>query len=1120
MAQIRAWLAELGLPQYVEAFERNDVDFGVLAALSEEDLKELGVLSLGHRKKLLGAIQTLSAVPAVPAEIAPRASAAERRQLTVLFCDLVGSTALSNQLDPEELRKLMQSYQQACRDVIERYAGHIAQFLGDGIMAYFGWPRAHEDDAERSLRAGLEIVAAVKQVSAPAPLSVHIGIATGAVVVGEGTGEDATAPKLAVGETPNLAARLQALAAADEVVIAPSTHQLAGGAFYYADLGEKRLKGIVEPVRAWKVLGVSQAEGRFEATHAARLTPLVGREEELSLLLRRWEQAKEVEGQVVLLSGEPGIGKSRITQALLERIASEPHFRLRYQCSPYHTNSAFYPVIEQLHRAAGIASHDSPEEKLVKLEALLASSGSTYPNSVALLGALLGVPTAAKYSPLAFTPQKQKDETIRALEHQLLGLARQRPVFFQIEDAHWVDPSTLESLDGLVQVMQQSRVLVLITFRPDFQAKWTGQSHVTLLTLNRLGKRQTAELIRNVLGNNALPAEIQDQIAAKTDGVPLFVEELTKSVLESGLIRHGNDRDPLPALAIPTTLHDSLMARLDRLAPVKEVAQIGACIGREFDYALLSLVSPSQQGKLDEALRDLVASGLVFQHGTPPEAKFIFKHALVQDAAYGSLLKSTRVQLHAQIARAIEEHFAAKQDSEPELLAHHYGQAGLFEQAVQYRQKAGERAMTRSAYREAVAHLQKGLELLAMTTPSSQRSTTELSLQTALGWAYVPIRSWSAPEAHAAFARAHAVATELGDTPSILALMGLWGFHMVRGDQQTAMRLAQQTLPLVQRQADSALLIQATNALGGCLVVTGSLVQGVRHLREAVRLYDPNTHAGLAYMFGLHPKASALHWLGPALWLLGYPDQSLTTVEEAVALGRGLSNPFTEAACVDRLSWIHSFRREWDKAAFEAERTHEIAAQQGAPLYVAAATYWIGLSRVLGRGAAEGIEQMRRGMDGVKTLGTLINHPMMLGGLAEALGRVGRYDEALSALDQATRMVRKHGEQFWEAELYRVRGEILLALDPSAKKAGEEAFTQALDIARQQEAKMLELRAACSLARLWSELGRRTEARALLAPVYEWFTEGHETLDLRGAKALLEELGSGEHAAWPSGARS
>jgi class 3 adenylate cyclase len=716
---IGEWLDDLGLGKYTKVFAENEIDLATLPHVTEEDLKVLG-LTLGARRKLLAAVERLDH------EIKPKSGArvdgdraggteAERRQLTVMFCDLAGSTELSERLDPEDLREILQAYQKACSEIIGRYEGHVAKYIGDGLLVYFGYPKAHEDDAQRAVRAGLEIVSGVAglsgRIGAPPniELAAHLGIHTGLVVAGEMGAGDTREEMAIVGETPNIAARLEGLAGPGSVLISDSTHSLIEGLFVCEALGPQSLKGISEPVAVYRVKGETTARSRFEAAASRGLMPLVGREQEMALLLDRWEQAKHGEGQVVLLSGEAGIGKSRITRMLRDRVASEDHVRLRYQCSPYHTNSALHPIMDQLERAAGFARDDPARVRLGKLESLLAQSSRQPAEAVPLLAAVLSIPTGDRFPPLELSPEAQKERTLAALIDQIKGLAENRPLLIIFEDAHWIDPTSQELLDLIVDHAQALKALVLITYRPVFASPWGGHPHVTSLTLNRLGRRQSQSMVRALTANKSLPDEVLDQILAKTDGVPLFLEELTRTVLESGLLKEEEDlyvlAGPLPPLAIPATLHDSLMARLDRLSPIKEVAQTAAAIGREFSHQLLSEVSTATDEGLEDALAQLAEAELVFRRGKPPQATYTFKHALVRDAAYESLLKSKRRELHGRIAEALEQSFPERAEVEPELLAYHLTEAELTEPAIAYWRTAGLRAIERSANVEAVAHL-------------------------------------------------------------------------------------------------------------------------------------------------------------------------------------------------------------------------------------------------------------------------------------------------------------------------------------------------------------------------------------------------------------------------------
>src|SRR5215471_7859146 len=805
MLRVADWLNKVGLGQYAQLFADNAIDTSVLRLLTDQDLQQIGV-ALGHRKKILRAIAELdeAGLGLQPApQPAPR-NDAERRQLTVMFADLVGSTALSTNLDPEDLRQIIGAYHRCCGEQIAKCGGFVARYMGDGVLAYFGYPLAHEDDAERAVRAGLALVAAVAKLdpAAESTFRVRVGIATGQVVVGELIGESVALDHAVVGETPNLAARLQACAEPDTVVIADSTRRLLGELFEYRSLGGMHIKDFGDSVPVWQVTGASAVDSRFEALHGTNLTQLVGREAEIGLLLERWERAKEGDGQVVLLSGEPGIGKSRIVQELRDRLSDELHTRVSHYCSPYHTSSPLYPVISLLERAAGFDRTDTAEAKLNKLEALLALSATDVWEAAALLAAVLAIPTDHRYPPLTLTPQRQKQRTLEVLVDQLAGLAEQRPVLAIYEDAHWMDPSTSELLGLVIQRVQRLPALVLITFRPEFTPPWTSHAHVTRLSLSRLTRRQASVIALRVTGGKVLPAEVLEQIVSRTDGVPLFVEELTKSVVESGLLQDAGSRfemtGPLPPRTIPATLHDSLMARLDRFSPVKEVAQIGAVIGREFSYELLAAVVHIPAGQLVQALGQLVASELVFQRGTPPEATYSFKHALVQDTAYQSLLRSKRHLLHAKIARIMEERFPEIAEARPELLAHHFTEAGLASEAIVYRQRAGERNLGRSAYVEAISHLKQGLELLKALPDCPERVEQELNLRLTLGSALTATQGYAGPEVGATYLRTRELCRKLGEAPPQLfpALHGLYRFYHVRGELHAGLEAGEQLFKL------------------------------------------------------------------------------------------------------------------------------------------------------------------------------------------------------------------------------------------------------------------------------------------------------------------------------------
>ena len=769
MQQIADWLKTLGMSEYAERFAENGIDVAALPHLTDQDLKDIGVL-LGHRRKMLAAICKLAGAASATPEPTARADepkpqdTAERRQVTVMFSDLVGSTALSARMDPEDLREVISAYQKCVAETVRRFGGFVAKYMGDGVLVYFGYPEAHEDDAAQAVRAGLELIGAVSSLKHDAPLQTRVGIATGLVVVGDLIGSGEAQERGIVGETPNLAARLQALAEPNMVVIADGTRRLLGNLFELDDLGAKDLKGIAGPVRAWAALRASSAEGHFEALHTTGLTALVGREEELELLLRRWSRAKSGEGQVVLIAGEAGIGKSRLTAALLESIAAEPHTRLRNFCSPQHTDSAFYPIIGQMERAAGLARDDAPQARLDKLDALLAQN-STPAQDAALFAELLSLPNDGRYPVLDVPAPQRRQRTLEALVSQVAAFARQNPVLMIFEDAHWTDPTSLELFGRIVDRITTFRVLLIVTFRPEFEPPWIGRSHVTALTINRLAQRDIDVMIDRVVANKLLPASIRQDIIERTDGIPLFVEEMTKAVLEAeseGDARRTAAAVPSPALAVPASLHASLMARLDRLGPAKDVAQIGAAIGREFSHGLLAAVARKPEAELNSALERLITAGLLFRQGEPPHASYLFKHALVQDAAYGALLRSRRQELHVRIATTLKEHFADLVDRQPELLAHHLTGAEQVEQAADQWLKAGQFAAAHSAYAEAVSHFDRGLSLLGSLS-DAQRDRLEIELQLAKGVSLISAKGFSSAEAAKANARAQELSEKTGD---------------------------------------------------------------------------------------------------------------------------------------------------------------------------------------------------------------------------------------------------------------------------------------------------------------------------------------------------------------------
>jgi class 3 adenylate cyclase/predicted ATPase len=1100
--EIAVWLRDLGLEQYEPAFRDNDIDGEVLRRLTIEDLRELGVRSIGHRRRLLDAIAALgTGVPPSPESPLPNPPSlagegrvgveGERRQLTVMFCDLVGSTELSARLDPEDLRAIIGAYHRCVAEIVEGFGGFVARYMGDGVLVYFGYPQAHEDDAERAARCGLALVDRVPRLDQAEELHARVGIATGLVVVGGEVVEHDVA-----GDTPNLAARLQALAEPDTVVVAASTRRLTGDLFEYHGLGEIELKGIAGPVSAWQVLRPSVLASRFEALRGSALTPLVGRDEEINLLLRRWVRAKVGDGQVVLISGEPGIGKSRITAALAGRLHAEPHIRLRYFCSPYHQDSALFPFIEQLGRAAGFAHDDPPEARLEKLEAVLALA--TPPREdVALVADLLSLPTSEAHPLPNLSPQRKKEKTLEALIRQLEGLARGQPIVMVFEDAHWIDPTSRELLDLTVEAVRNLPVLLIVTFRPEFQPPWTGQPQVSTLILNRLDRRDRTTLVAQIAGGEALHDEVITQIVDRTDGVPLFVEELTKSVLESGVSRVG----------IPTTLHDSLMARLDRLASVRLLAQIGAAIGREFSYQLLHAVSRLPDDELQAALARLVASELVFQRGRPPEAVYSFKHALVQDAAHGSLLRSTRQRLHAQIARALETQSPELMDSQPELFAQHYAEAGLVEKSVVYWGKAGHRSAARSAIVEAATQLQKGLDQLALLPDDLEHQRQGLEFFGALGAALNAVKGQAAQETGHAYARARELWEKLGSPLEFLGVPhGQSRYHGHRGELDLAQRLDDDLLRLSLQRNDTKGLFLGHLSSSRNQFIGGKLPLSRWHLEKAFALYDPASHDSLVQQVGYHPQISFQSLLGAVLFCLGYPDQALARISAAIAEARRLAHPPTLAMCFGHGARLLSLGGKNAVLDQWVDQFDAMATEQSFPVWHAEATIYRGWAKVTNGDVTEGISLLRSGSVAFRATGTEMWTPDHIALLASACEIAGRVEEGVTLLDDASQIVDSTGERWFAAELHRHKGQLLLRQGHA--EAAAELYCKALSIARDQEAKLWELRAAVSLAQLRRDQGRHDEAYDRLAPVYGRFTEGFDTRDLKVAKALLDTLES------------
>jgi class 3 adenylate cyclase/predicted ATPase len=1124
MQEIADWLGKLGLGQYAQRFAENDISFIILPDLSDQDLEKIGVASLGHRRLLLRAIAQLkvvdkggsTAAAAVPPTVSGKTDIAERRQVTVMFSDLVGSTALSARMDPEDLREVISAYQKCVAETVQRFGGFVAKFMGDGVLIYFGYPQAHEDDAERAVRAGLELVATVGALETHASLQTRVGIATGLVVVGDLIGSGASQEQAIVGETPNLAARLQGLAEPNSVVIAESTRRLVGSLFELEDLGAQNLKGISERTQAWAVLRPSSVEGRFEAMHASGLTNLVGREEEIDLLLRRWSKAKSGEGQVVLLSGEAGIGKSRLTAALLERLANEPHTRLRYFCSPQHTDSAFYPIISQMERAAGFAHDDPREAKLDKLDTVLALS-FTPRQDAALFAEMLSLPNDGRYPTLELAPQQRRQKTLEALTTHVEALSRSNPVLIIFEDVHWLDPTSLEALGRTVDRLRTLGVLLIVTYRPEFEPPWVGRSYVSALALNRLGVREIAAMIDRVIGNKLISANARQDIIERTDGIPLFVEEMTKAVLEANGQDIAEQAIASSSAAVPASLHASLMARLDRLGFAKDVAQIGAVVGREFSHALLTAVARKPEPELQSALDRLTEAGLLFRQGVPPHATYLFKHALVQDAAYGTLLRDPRRALHARIAEALESQFAEIAKSQPELLARHSTEAGSIEKAALLWGKAGQRSLAHSALVEAAEQFTRALDQIATLPSTTALRREQIKLHVALITPLIHIKGYSAPETKAAIEQARLLletAEALGEhseDPLILfsVLYGLFVANVMAFNGDVSRDIASHTLELAEKQGTSFPRVLGHNNLGGSLMFRGDFVEGRAHLDQAIALYDPEMHRSLAARFGEDQTVATLGLRARALWLLGYCEAALRDADDALRIARETGEAASLMFAIHFTAVPLILGGKYVQATALAKELSALAVEKEVPFWRNNASLNQGCLFALTGGAPhEAVQMIASGITALRPTGVTLGMPWWLLHLAIAHTNLGQFEDAWRQVGEAVSTTEATKERWSEAEVNRVAGDIVLRLPKHDARKAEEYFQRALGVARRQKGKSWELRASMSLARLWRDQGRVQQARELLAPVYNWFTEGFDTRDLKEAKALLGELGA------------
>jgi class 3 adenylate cyclase/tetratricopeptide (TPR) repeat protein len=1108
---VGTWLASLGLEQYEALFRERQIEADGLPELTDQRLRDLGI-PLGHRLRMLRAIRQL-AVEATAQATAPAEAqdGAERRHMTVMFYDLVGLSALTPQLDPEDMADLIRASQSAIAAAVARFDGHIARWVGDGATIYFGYPRAHEDDAERATRAGIALIEAVATLRRErgVTLDARIGISTGLVVVGELIGEGEARERGVVGDTANLAARLRSFAEPGSILVSESTRRLLGEAFELKTLGPQTLKGFSSPVTAWLIVCERENVSRFDASHPEALTPFVGRETEIALLVERWQSAIRGEGQIALLSGEAGIGKSRILAMLREQIAGQHHLVLRYQCSPHHVNDAFHPVIGQIWHAAGFVGGEPAAVRLAKLERMIATTGLACDEIAPFLASLLAIPTGGRYPPLDMAPSELKERTIAALIAMTVGAAKQVPLLMIVEDAHWIDPTSLDLTNRLVEQLHQLPVLLVTTFRPEFAAPWVGRTNVTELTLNRLARHQAVTMIDRVMAGKKLPSEVLDQIVAKTDGVPLFMEELTKSVLESGLLREANGgyvlASALTPLAIPSTLHDSLTARLDRLSPVKEIAQVGATIGREFSYTLLEAVSPFKGEALNHALHQLMQAELIHSRGIPPKASYAFKHALVQDAAYSSLLRGRRQRIHADIAQALQQR-TIDEESPPATIAHHFTEAGLAEEAARSWLAAAELALSQSAPVEAERHASTGLALIPRIAAGPERDALQLGLLLARANALVPLKSISAPETFAAMTEAKQLLDRsIGtDLQRVSILFGLCSATTLMSRMQPALDLARQIIDVAERQDDPTYRLVAYRMLGTNQYYAGQHGEALESLQKGKTYRDPHRQRTLSYRFGWDPSLAILCFEVLVRLSLGLLDSAA----EISAQVHGELSSHTHATTVASAKFCAGTWPEVVLGDIEAlERDSAALATYCADRKVEQirllARFHHAYARAMREPNEANIAAHRAARDDVRSAGGFSGSSLIIFNLAEVSLKAGDLNRAEADLEEGFAFVEQSGERYWLADLHRLEGQVALQQREQNHARAEACFNKAIEVARSQEARLLELRAATDLGRLWRGTRQDKDIRALLTPILATIEGGETARDVRNARGLL-----------------
>jgi class 3 adenylate cyclase/predicted ATPase len=1027
----------------------------------------------------------------------PSPETGERRQLTVLFCDLVGSTELSERLDPEDYSTLIRRYHDRAAELIARFGGSVGQYMGDGVLAYFGWPAAYGNDPDRAVRAGLVLVEAVRAIVAAdgRPLAARVGIHTGPVVVSE-VGRNGKAETVALGETLNVAARVQTLAEPGTVLVTAVTHRLVSGLFHVEEVGARTLKGVSEPVLLYRVVAPSGVRNRLAAAAARGLTTFVGRESERRLLHGRWERVQEGDGQMVLISGEAGIGKSRLVEQLKEDLRGVPHTWIECSASPYHENSAFYPLTDMLQQGLAWRSESPGEERIETIERAVMQVGLSPAEVVPLVAPLLDLAVPDRYPPLPLSPEQQRPRLIATVVDWISATARLQPTVFVVEDLHWVDPSTLEVLGLLVEQAATVPLLIVLTARPTFRPPWPPRAHDAHVILHQLTRQEVAEMIA-CLGAPLVPStQMFDTLVARTGGVPLFVEELVRMLVEA---RSATD--------IPETLQDSLMARLDRLGPAKQVAQVASVIGRRFSYELLRGIAQRSDAELQRTLGALVDAELVYAEGLIPDTTYLFKHALIQEAAYGSLLKRRRTELHRAVADCLATEFPAVAEAQPEVVAEHYTAATLAPEAMRWWQTAGERANKRAAHAEAIKHYGTALELLAGLPGDVMRDRAELGLRVPLGLSLASSRGYAAPEVEENYRRAHELCQRLGETAELFPVVrGLCTFYIVRDNHLVASQLADQCLRIGQETRTIEYLIEGYNALGYATFYLGELRRSRALLEQGVALYESHRGSPLPSLTPQDPGVACLSLLASVLWLLGHPDQAVQRLEDALALARGLESPFSLAYCHTYAATAYELWRDYARSAEHSRAAIQISTEHGFDVLRYAGTLHVGIAKGALGEADDGIAVLTEALAAWRASGTEFMRPYFLAGLAEAHRAAGRMDEAMASVVEALEHAERGPDRFYDAELHRLHGELTLARAPGAQDVAEADFGRAIAIARAQEAKALELRTAVSLGRLLRAQNRGCEARELLQGVYGCFTEGFQTRDMREAAALLAEL--------------